>query len=255
MSADIPKILHQTWRSADLPPRFARWRQSWLDLHPHWEQRFYDDAAIYRVVADRAPDLLPVFEALERPIARVDLFRYVIVHLDGGLYADMDMEPYRASDPLLDGSGCVLSIEARIGRRYQTLLGYSQPWQIANCIFAAAPGHPFLAALIERIAQTATAPVRRDADVEDMTGPRMLTRLLYGLPAARRGVLCVLPQIHWMAPWEYPRVGPLARLIYARHATSGTWRDAAAAPLSWRDRLIARNRLPNPFSNDGPELA
>jgi len=255
MSADIPKILHQTWRSADLPPQFARWRRTWLDLHPDWEHRFYDDDDIHRIVANRAAHLVPVFAALPHPIARIDLFRYLIVALDGGLYADMDMEAYRPSDNLLAGASAVLSVEAKIGQRYQAQLGYKQPWQIANCIFAAAPGHPLLAAMIERVARTAAAPPTRDADVEDIAGPRALTRLLYELPATQRGALRVLPQIHWMAPWEYPRIGPLARLIHARHATSGTWRSAAEAKRPWRERLTARNRLPNPFSDDGPVLA
>src|SRR6185312_127282 len=101
----------------------------------------------------------------------------------------------------------------------------------------------------------ASSPPRRDADVEDIAGPRALTRLLYELPATQRGAVRVLPQIHWMAPWEYPRIGPLARLIHARHATSGTWRSAAEAKRPWRERLTARNRLPNPFSDDGPVLA
>jgi hypothetical protein len=255
MSSDIPHILHQTWRSTDLPPAFAQWRRRWLDLHPRWEHRFYDDDDIRRIVADRASHLTTVFEALPRPIVRIDLFRYLIVHLDGGLYADMDMEPYRANDDLLAAPACVLSVEAKVGRRYQQRLGYPQPWQMANCIFAAAPGHPFLAALIDRVARVATTPVHRDDDVEDIAGPRMLTRLLYELPASQRGKLRVLPQIHWMAPWEYPRIGPLARLIYTRHATSGTWRAPTATSASWRERLTARNRLPNPFSSAGPVLA
>lgn len=255
MSSDIPHILHQTWRSTDLPPAFAQWRQRWIELHPRWEHRFYDDGDIRRIVADRAPHLVPVFEALPRQIVRVDLFRYLVVHLDGGLYADMDMEPYLASDDLVAASGCVLSVEAQVGRRYQARLGYPQPWQMANCIFAAAPGHPFIGALIDRAARAATTPVRHDDDVEDIAGPRMLTRLLYELPAARRGALRVLPQIHWMAPWEYPRIGPLRGLIHARHATSGTWREPATTAASWRERLTTRNRLPNPFSSDGPVLA
>ncbi|HEX4111435.1 MAG TPA: glycosyltransferase [Stellaceae bacterium] len=255
MPAEIPKILHQTWRNSDLPGKFARWRAAWRGLHPDWEHRFYDDADIRRLVTDRAPQMLSVFEALPRPILRVDLFRYLIVHLDGGVYADLDMKPYRASDPLLAGSSCVLSVEAHVGPTYQKVVGYPQPWQLANCIFAAVPGHPFFAELLERIAIGATAPVHSDDDVEEITGPRVLTRLIYDLPAARRGAVRVLPQIHWMAPWMYPRVGALATQIHARHASTGTWRFGTRwSRKTIRNRLIARARCPNPFIAEGPVL-
>ena len=201
------------------------------------------------------PICCAVFEAFSHPILRVDLFRYLIVYLDGGLYADLDMEPYLPSDPLLTGASCVLSVEARIGARYQKMIGYRQPWQIANCIFAAAPEHPFFGELIEHIARGASEPAGDSGNVEDITGPRLLTRLIYRLPAARRGAVRILPQIHWMAPWEYPRIGPLRRLIYARHAAAGTWRSGAQRTRqTLLDRLIARNRLPNPFATAIPVL-
>lgn len=245
---EIPLILHQTWRTSQLPAEFAHWRGDWLRLHPHWEHRFYDDADIMRVVADRAPHLRGVFFALPRSIQRVDLFRYLIVYLDGGLYADIDMIPYRAQDALLTGSSCVIGIEAHIGRRYQRLLGYRRPWQFANCIFAAAPRHPFLGLLIERIAQGVATPVESDDAVEDATGPRLLTRTYFDLSASARATIRVQPQIVWLAPWEYPRIGPLAQRIHARHAAAGSWRtEVAWWRRSWRHRLVARNRWPNPF--------
>ncbi|HXE17368.1 MAG TPA: glycosyltransferase [Stellaceae bacterium] len=256
MSAEIPRILHQTWRNADLPPRFARWRREWIALHPRWEHRFHDDGDINRTVRDRAPHLLSVFEAFQRPILRVDLFRYLIVYLDGGLYADLDMQPYRASDTLIAGAPCVMSVESHLGARYQQILGYEQPWQIGNCIFAAAPGHPFIGALIDAIARAATTPVRSDDDVEAITGPQLVTRLLYGLPPAERGEVRVLPQIHWMSPWFYPRIGSLARQIYARHTSAGTWRFGERwTRQTIRNRLIARGRLPRPFIAEGPVLS
>jgi len=255
MPQTIPTILHQTWRNASLPAKFARWRRDWHDLHPHWEHRFYDDSDIRRVVVDRAPQFLGVFEALPRPILRVDLFRYLIVHLDGGVYADLDMQPYRPSDPLLAGASCVLSVESHVSKTYQRVVGYRQPWQIGNCIFAAAPGHPFLAELLDRIARGATATVVTDDDVEEVTGPRVLTRLIYELSAERRGAVKVLPQIHWMAPWQYPRIGPLAALIHARHASTGTWRFGQRwSRQTIRNRLVARARFPNPFIAEGPVL-
>lgn len=249
----IPLILHQTWRDDALPPKFARWRQAWLALHPDWEHRFYDDHDIRRIVRDRAPRLVPAFERLPRPIQRIDLFRYLIVHLDGGLYADLDMEPYLPCDRLLAGADCVLGVEFQIGPRYQAMLGYRFPWQIANCIFAAAPGHPFFAELVEGIARYVPDPGTGDDDVEDTTGPRYLTRAAYDLPPHRRGAIRLLPQIVWNAPAPYRRIGPLAARIHARHRASGTWRVATRrARQTLYARIVTRCRLPNPLAVEGP---
>jgi mannosyltransferase OCH1-like enzyme len=251
--AGIPLILHQTWRNLELPPRFARWRAAWRALHPHWEHRFYTDADIRRIVTDRAPQLLGTLDALPYPVQRVDLFRYLIVYLDGGLYADLDMVPFRANDPLLEGASCVLAVEHKLTRRRQAKLGYRIPWQLSNSIFAAAAGHPFLRELIERIVEYASNATRNDDDVLETTGPRMLSRLAFDLPANRRGEIRVLPQIVWMPPWELPRVGPIARRIYARHIAAGSWRTDHRWLAHWH-HLLEWNRWQSPFAVSGPEL-
>ena len=248
----IPHIVHQTWKSADLPPRFAKWRQAWRTLHPQWDHRFYDDADIRRVIADRAPRWLSVHDRLPRAIQRVDLFRYLIVYLDGGLYADLDMEPHLPSDSLVADASCVFCVEFHLGARRQKELGYRLPWQIANCIFAAAPGHEFFAEILDEIGRRASNPVIKDADVEDITGPRMLTRLAFALTREQRGAVRILPQINWMAPREYPRIGPLARLVHASHATAGTWRTARI-PRLWYNSLTW-SHLRGSVSAMAPEL-
>jgi inositol phosphorylceramide mannosyltransferase catalytic subunit len=224
MVAKIPTILHQMWRTAELPRPFAIWRAGWIAQHPHWEHRIYDDAEIRNTITDRSPQWLSTFEALPKAIQRADFFRYLVVFLDGGLYADIDMISYRPCDKLLEGSTCVLGIEIRLDKRSQEALGYSQPWQLANFIFAAAPGHPFLGALLEEIARMATTPIHNDDSVQETTGPRMLTRVANSMLPKHNSSTKILPQINWNPPWILPRIGPFAANIYARHVCFGTWR-------------------------------
>ena len=252
MAEKIPTILHQTWRSADLPMPFAGWRAGWIARHPNWEHRIYDDVAIRRTIMDRAPQWLSTFDTLPRAIQRIDFFRYLIVFLDGGMYADMDMISYLPCDPLLAGASCVLGIENHIRKHLQIALGYPQPWQLANFIFAAVPRHPLFGALLEEIARSATKPVQGDEFVEETTGPRMLTRVACAMPPERRGTIKILPQINWNPPTAYPRIGPLVPRIYARHACVGSWRTQRLwLRRAWRG---ARCRYPNPFAATGPDL-
>jgi mannosyltransferase OCH1-like enzyme len=255
MSPEIPTILHQIWWAGDLPPSLAEWRAGWISNHPRWIHRLYDEAAMRRVLSDRAPQWLPTFDTLPRMIQRIDFFRYLIVYLDGGLYADVDMLSYLPCDPLLKNASCVLSIENHVGKHLQKKLSYKGPWQLANFVFAAVPGHPFLAALLEQIGRSAALPTPNDDSVEDISGPRMLTRMAYALKSEDKGAITILPQINLNPPVFYPRLGPLARNIYARHVCVGGWRANRAKwwQRSWRD-FGPKGQLPNPFETTGPTL-
>jgi inositol phosphorylceramide mannosyltransferase catalytic subunit len=255
MAQEIPKILHQTWRTVDLPSPYAEWRAGWIANHPGWTHRLYDDAAMQRIITSRAPQWLSTFDTLPQMIQRVDFFRYLAIYLDGGMYADIDMISYRSCEPLLAGATCVLGIENHISSQLQQKLGYQRPWQLANFIFAATPGHPLLAALLEAIAMRATTPVTRDHDIQEITGPRLLTRVAYLLPADVRGPIRLLPQINWNPPSAYPRIGPLAQRMHARHVCSGSWRSNR----HWwqrptEGRLGHHIRPPNPFAAAFPDL-
>jgi inositol phosphorylceramide mannosyltransferase catalytic subunit len=246
---EIPKILHQTWRTADLPMPYAKWRAGWIANHPGWNHRFYDDSAIRSFVTDRAPIWLSTFDALPSMIQRVDFFRYLAVYLDGGMYADVDMISYRSCEPLLAGAACVLGIENHVSTWLQRRLGYQRPWQLANFIFAATPGHPLLGSLLEDIARHATTPVMSDHHLQEITGPRLLTRITYVLAADARGPIRLLPQINWNPPAAYPRIGTLGRRIHARHVCVGSWRTQR----HWwqrptEGRLGYHIRPPNPFA-------
>jgi mannosyltransferase OCH1-like enzyme len=240
----IPKILSQTWKSRDLPADAARLVEGWRRLNPEFEFRFFDDAGCRAVMAEAFPQFLDAYDALPRPVMRADVFRYAVVHRDGGVYADIDMECVKPVAPVLASGECIVSVEAHLGATRQAELGYASGVQIANCIFAAAPGHPFFRRAVERAfelfaAHDPSAP----APVEDITGPRMLTRLLSDEP---RPDVTVLPQIVLMAPLGYPDIWPFNRHVHARHRIFGTWKGEAAATSLWR-RFIERNRWPNPL--------
>jgi inositol phosphorylceramide mannosyltransferase catalytic subunit len=233
----IPLVLHQVWGHSEIPQPYADWHARWRQLHPLWQHQLYDDSRIRRIIVERAPQWLNLFDQLPRKIQRYDLFRYLIIFLEGGVYADMDMKPYRPSDTLLHGQECVFCIEYHVGRRRQARMGYKRPWQIANCIFAATPRHPFLGAILDRIAVIARLPIVRDEDIEAVTGPIMVTRLAFELTAKERGSITILPQLTWTAPRVLRFIGPLATRIYATHASAGVWRTHAAPRLPIRELL------------------
>ena len=56
----IPKIIHQTFNSRDIPRKYARYREGLTELHPGWEYKFYDDEACRQAVERHFPEFLPV---------------------------------------------------------------------------------------------------------------------------------------------------------------------------------------------------
>jgi mannosyltransferase OCH1-like enzyme len=239
----IPRIVHQTWRTKALPPDFARFRASWAVRHPAWEHRLYDDADCREAVEAIGAPWPRIYSNLPTAIQRADLFRYLVVHHVGGVYADIDMECRRPIDALLQGAECVLSIEAHLTERRRRLLGYREPRQLANCVFAAAPGHAFLGQVLACIAQRVSSEVRSDVDVEDSTGPRMLTRVFESLSRTDQRRIRVLPQV-LLVPPNLPYAVERWIAPYSRHHFAGTWKRDSLKQRSLWEKWIERDRIP-----------
>ena len=239
----IPKTIIQTWKTADLPPRERSFADGWKRLNPAFDYRLFFDTACEALIADAAPEFLQDYRAFPFPVMRADFFRYAAVWKLAGVYADVDMECLRPIAPLLELGDAVLSVEASLTAPRQQELRYARPYQIANCIFAARPGHPFLRAAMERCVELARArtDIRRQ-DIEDITGPRMLTRLFYELQPTDAAVL---RQVFLMPPRHYPAVWPIGGNFHARHHFLGSWKDHR--PTSLRRRWVERDLWPTPF--------
>ena len=88
----IPKIIHQTYRSLDLPPDIHKIVEELKFRNQAWEYRFYTDDDIlfyikknfdYRTL-DAYMRINPVYGA-----AKADLFRYLVLYKEGGVYLDI----------------------------------------------------------------------------------------------------------------------------------------------------------------------
>ena len=53
----IPRLLHFTWKTPDLPRQMAAYYADWQRLHPDWEVRLWTDASMRDFVAEAYPDL------------------------------------------------------------------------------------------------------------------------------------------------------------------------------------------------------
>jgi inositol phosphorylceramide mannosyltransferase catalytic subunit len=159
----IPKLIHQTTPNKDwalshpaLGANIARLQA----LNPGWEYRLYDDAyARAFITAHYGAAMLARFERIN-PVygaARADLFRYLLLYELGGVYLDIKSTIDRPLDELLKPDDEYILSHWRNGKNepYEDWgvhpscgpRGEFQQWHII-----AAPKHPFLRAVIRRVA-------------------------------------------------------------------------------------------------------
>ena len=89
--SQIPKVIHQTWKTEELPERWRASRQQCMDLHPDYEHILWTDAKSRAFIAEHYSWFLPTFDAYPYAIQRADAIRYFVLHRYGGIYMDLDM--------------------------------------------------------------------------------------------------------------------------------------------------------------------
>ncbi|CAO3441320.1 glycosyltransferase [Azospirillum endophyticum] len=229
----IPRLIHQTWKTRDVPPEFQALQRSWTGRNPGFAYRFWTDDDIERFVAEEHPALLPVFRGYADPIARIDLARYLILRRFGGVYADLDLECLRPIDGLLEGRSFVVGLEPEAHGRLAKAAERGLPRILCPTFLASVPGHPFWDHLLSRLVEARQCP-----DVLDATGPFLLTRAHASYEGEGPDAVTVLPS-ELLYPvtkeecWNGRLFDPVfweraTRDAYAVHYWEGTWfRDAA----------------------------
>lgn len=164
---EIPKIIHQLWKTRQVPLRWQDAVETVQRYHRGWQYRLWTDAEIDEYVATHHPDFHPAFASFQRQIMRVDVFRYILMHDIGGLYCDLDYEFVRRYD--YGGTEVVLCLE------HDEDYGYDDT-QIANFFMASAPGHAYWKDMLDEVKRN--PPVTSDwVDVYNATGPGLTTRV------------------------------------------------------------------------------
>ena len=84
----LVRLVHQSWKTAELPKRMAAWSQTWRDCFPNWTHVLWTDADNERFVRDEYAWFLPRYLSFAKHIYRVDAVRYLYLHRFGGIYTE-----------------------------------------------------------------------------------------------------------------------------------------------------------------------
>lgn len=130
----IPKIIHQTYKTLDIPEKWKEGQQACIDLHPEYQYILWTDVMAREFIADHYPWFLRTFDGYQYPIQRADAIRYFVLNHFGGIYIDLDDGCQRKLDPLL-------TVPAFVRK--------TAPSGILNDVMGSVPRHPFFQKVLE----------------------------------------------------------------------------------------------------------
>lgn len=165
LGASIPKVIHQVmmqgWDS--LPPEIVDSIMALRARNPDWEYRFYDATGVETYIGGvYGQAVLDIYNSID-PIyfaPRSDLFRYLVCYAEGGAYFDIKSTALKPLDKVLRPDDVYIlgqwpDLIDVPGEAAGTLpaahpeLAHIPGYEYLNWFILAAPGHPFLRAVIQ----------------------------------------------------------------------------------------------------------
>lgn len=143
--------------------------------HISWKYKFWDENACKSLIEDYFPELCYVYDVLPSTIQKVDLCKYLILYIEGGVYVDFDYECLKSIEGLLNS-------EVVIGLEPKSYASFHQAkFFLGNAFMASTPNHKFFKQLIEFLDESLRGyklnkSINLYFEVMNTTGPIMLNK-------------------------------------------------------------------------------
>lgn len=142
-AGNIPKFIHQTWKSDRLPSQWREYFDGWSAHHPDFVHVIWSDEDNLQLVKQCYPQFLNCYLWLPLMIQKTDLVRLMYLHQYGGVYADLDYECFDNIIPHLPGLQGVMLVESPL-----TFTEITQ-----NSLMISESKHPYVMQVIELIVE------------------------------------------------------------------------------------------------------
>lgn len=223
MKDPVPRCIHQTWKTTEVPDRYKAFQKTFLDHHPHWEYKLWTDEDNDKLIEEHYPWFLDMYRSYPHNIQRVDAARYFIMYHYGGVYADLDMQCLTPLDPLVDQIGGVI-----LGQEGQTHSNGTQ--RIGNAILFSSRHHPFWLHVFQSLMENHKfSNTQKIGTVFITTGPSFLHEVYLKYPQG----ITVMPAVSFYPlPWHKPeqKIELVQRRQYPKswtaHHWEGVWRNS-----------------------------
>ena len=160
---EIPKKIHQTWYTKNVPYLIKRNINYMKNLNPEFEYFFYDDEDILDYIKKNYDDrILRAYKKLKIGASKADYFRYLVLYKEGGIYLDLDALIIKNLNNLIKDKSALISREGK------SKVGFLQ-W-----LLMFSKGHPLLKKIIDDITENIFE--EKHSNILLVTGPAAFTK-------------------------------------------------------------------------------
>jgi len=163
----IPKIIHQTWKTLDVPDEWKDAVDSCRNKHKEYKHIIWSHEMMENFVKTEYYDFYKVYMSYPHNIQRCDAFRYLVLYKYGGIYLDMDINCKKKLDSLLEYD-IVLAKSSNLESFY------------TNSFVMVIPNHPFIKFCIDSLPHYVNSfyYFGKHWHVMNSTGPIFLTKMV-----------------------------------------------------------------------------
>ena len=142
----IPKKIFQTFYTNEVPKHLYDVVQTWITKNPDWEYHLFDDKQSRKFIEQHFSKIeLDAYDELLPGGCKADLWRYCVLYVHGGVYADIKQQLFLSLNKIIPHDVEFLSIKDR------NLLGNAFNGYIYQAFICSKPKHPFLKKAINMI--------------------------------------------------------------------------------------------------------
>jgi mannosyltransferase OCH1-like enzyme len=126
----IPKIIWQTYECEykDLPPLALDCANSWQEKNPDWEYKYISGIERSNFVLNNfGQEWFDIYNSYKANVLRADLWRYMCLYVNGGLYADLDIVCKKSIESFFDLNNNFIASEEPKGPGYSQMIFASEP--------------------------------------------------------------------------------------------------------------------------------
>jgi len=163
----IPKVIHQTWKTAEIPDDWKVAVESCKRMNPSFKHYLWTHETMDQFMKTHYPSHYTLYRSYPYDIQRCDAFRYFVLYTYGGVYLDLDIVCNQSLDPLL---------------QYDLVLArsYTPGSSFTNAFYMVSPKHPFIKHCMDQLSKTSKDYnyLGKHLHVINSTGPSFLSSRL-----------------------------------------------------------------------------
>ena len=206
----IPRIIHQTWKTAAVPVEWEAAVRSCKEAHPEYTHMLWTDESMYAFMEREYPESLALYSGYPHNIQRCDAFRYFVLYALGGVYLDMDI-------------ACKAKIDALLCYDVVLAMSSNQHTSFTNAFLMAEPKHPLLRFAVRNLPAFKDEAwfLGKHLHVMSSTGPYFLSTMVaaYGVPESAR----VLTRAEYSGDCTACSDGACRGGVYFTHLRGNSW--------------------------------